>query len=164
VAHGTGDFGWSLGVLARRYRHAVAAACDVPHGPRGYDVLVAVVHGDQPNQLALAAHLGIDRTVMTYVIDDLVAAGLVERRQNPADRRSRKVVATALGAQTLTALEQRVSEAEAEILGALSEAERETFRTLLRRIAVDSRDVDPDEDPCTAVREMMEDEPVPAAG
>ena len=39
-----------------------------------YQILSTVVHDDQPSRLALAAHLGIDRSVMTYLIDDLVEA------------------------------------------------------------------------------------------
>src|SRR5204862_8339718 len=39
-------------------------------------------------QLALAQHLGVDRTVMTYLIDDLEAAKLIERRPDPTDRRA----------------------------------------------------------------------------
>jgi hypothetical protein len=33
----------------------------------------------------------------------------------------------------------------------------------LRRIACDARDIDPDDDPCAVVREMMEAEPAPAS-
>jgi len=51
-------------------------------------VLVAAARGNARNQLALAQQLGVDRTVMTYLIDDLERAGYVERRPDPADRRS----------------------------------------------------------------------------
>lgn len=91
-----GDLGLSLLVLMRAYRTVVASVLDdVPQGARGYQTLAVVVRGDQQNQLALATYLGIDRTVMTYLIDDLVTAGLVEqpahpRRSAPAqDRRHR---------------------------------------------------------------------------
>jgi DNA-binding MarR family transcriptional regulator len=130
------DFGFSLIVLARAHQAAVSAALnDVPHGPRGYQTLAAVAHGAQPNQLALATYLGIDRTVMTYVIDDLVAAGLVERRLNPADRRERKIAATAKGTRTLQSLERKVQAAEDEILGPLTADEQATLRSLLSRTA-----------------------------
>lgn len=69
-------------------------------GPLSFQ-LWAPRRGDQQNQLALATYMGIDRTVMTYVIDDLVTAGLVERRPNPADRHRRKIVAAARGVNTL---------------------------------------------------------------
>ena len=92
------NFGWTLGVLIRYYQNATAeVTCEFPHGPRGYQVMVAVIDGSLPNQLALATHLGVDRTVMTYLIDDFVKAGLVERQLNPADRRARIIVATQAG-------------------------------------------------------------------
>ncbi|MFF2076133.1 MarR family winged helix-turn-helix transcriptional regulator [Kitasatospora sp. NPDC058162] len=144
-----GDFGLSLLVLMRAYRTVVEAALgDVPQGARGYQTLAVVVRGDQPNQLALATYLGIDRTVMTYLIDDLVTAGLVERRLTPVDRRQRKVVATTRGLTTLQDLRRQVREAEDRLLEALDENERLAFRTLLGRIACDVRGLDLAAAPC----------------
>lgn len=151
------DFGWTLGVLVRNYQNASTAAMgEFPHGARGYQVLVAVVGGELPNQLALAQHLGIDRTVMTYLVDDFVKEGLVERRLNPADRRARIVVATDSGERALTRLQQRVAEAESTVLGALAAEERELFRTLLRRVACDAPAVsEHDLGACEAVEQML---------
>lgn len=155
------DFGWTLGVLVRNYQNATNAAMgesvgEFPHGARGYQVLVAVVSGEQPNQLALAQHLGIDRTVMTYLVDDFVKAGLVERQLNPADRRARIVVATDSGLAVLADLQQRVAEAERAVLGALADDERELFRSLLRRVACDAPIAsEHDLGACEAVEEML---------
>jgi MarR family transcriptional regulator for hemolysin len=150
------DFGWALGVLLRAYQSTVLTELgDFPHGPRGYQTLTEVVRGEHPSQLALAAYLGIDRTVMTYLIDDLVRAGLVERQLNPADRRQRKVVATARGRRTLQELQRRVRAAEETLLGTLSPAERDAFRILLRRVACAVRDIDPGTDPCDAVGSVV---------
>ena len=92
------DLGWALGVLSRSYVKAVAATfADVPGGPRGYQVLAAAARDEHGSQLALAQHLGVDRTVMTYLLDSLAEAGLIERRPDPADRRARRIVATARG-------------------------------------------------------------------
>ena len=146
------DFGWALGVLLSAYHSTVVSELgDFPHGPRGYQTLIEVVRGEHPSQLALAAYLGIDRTVMTYLIDDLVTAGFVERQLNPADRRQRKVVATALGRRTLQDLQKRVRAAEEKVLGALEPAERDAFRVLLRRVACGVRDIEPATDPCDIV-------------
>ena len=101
-----------------------------------------MIRGDHPSQLVLAGRLGIDRTVMTYLIDDLVTAGLVERQLNPSDRRQRKIVATEHGLQTMAELDRRVREAEEELLGALDSSEREAFRDLLRRAVGGLRDSD----------------------
>lgn len=144
------DFGFSLVVLTRAHRASVSAALEgVPHGLRGYQTLSTVARGEQPNQLALAGYLGIDRTVMTYVIDDLVAAGLVERRVNPNDRRERKIAVTAKGARLLQTLQRKVQQAEAEILEPLTAAQRAQFRDLL---SVAARHLKAsDLEPCEAV-------------
>ncbi|MEV5556834.1 MarR family winged helix-turn-helix transcriptional regulator [Nonomuraea wenchangensis] len=150
------DFGWSLGVLLRALHGSMGRVLkDFPHGPRGYLTLSTVVHGDQPSQLALAAHLGIDRTVMTYLIDDLVEAGLVERRPNPADRRQRKIVPTERGVTVLGELERRVRAIEDHVLRSLSPEERESFRGMLRRVACGVADVDAGTDPCDVVDELL---------
>lgn len=151
------DFGWTLGVLVRNYQNASTAAMGAfPHGARGYQVLVAVASGEQPNQLALAQHLGIDRTVMTYLVDDFVKAGLVERRLNPADRRARMVVATEAGLAMLAELQRSVAGAEEAVLGALDAGERAVFRALLRRIACDTPAISAhDLGACEAVEQML---------
>lgn len=150
------DLGWSIGVLWRSYGALVGAVIDdLPHGARGFQTLVEVIRGGRPSQLALAAHLGIDRTVMTYLIDDLVEAGLVERRPNPDDRRQRVVVATARGEQVLAALRRRVAEAENVLLGALRDDEAATLRGLLSKAACGITDLSQDTDPCRVVLEAL---------
>jgi DNA-binding MarR family transcriptional regulator len=64
------------------------AVAEVPGGPRGYLVLASLGRGEPSTQVALAQHLGVDRTMMTYLLDDLEDAGLVQRRPDPADRRA----------------------------------------------------------------------------
>jgi len=149
--------GWSLGVILRAYEAAVRdALADLPHGHRGYQVLAEVQKGDQPSQLALAARLGIDRTVMTYLIDDLVEAGVVERRPNPADRRQRQVVTTDAGRQLLLTLSQRVHAAEAAVLRSLEDDERATIWRLLGRVAHDVQGMDAERDLCSVVATVIE--------
>jgi DNA-binding MarR family transcriptional regulator len=154
---GEGDFGWALAMLSRCYQaHVTAAIGEIPHGPRGFQVLSTVIRGDQPNQLSIAAHHGIDRTVMTYVIDDLVAAGLVERQPDPNDRRARKIVATTTGHRIHALLQQRVQAAEAKVLGCLPEADQATFRELISRVALSAQHLSPETDSCEVVMEMLE--------
>lgn len=144
------DLGWGLGVVFRAYVTAAdAAVAELPGGPRGYQVLAAATRSDVGSQLALAQHLGIDRTVMTYLLDDLEAAGLIERHPDPADRRARRVVATEHGANVLTELDLRLRAAEARVLDPLDKDERDSFRTQLRRLATRIDALDPVDDPCT---------------
>src|ERR1700728_3722137 len=103
------DLGWALGVLFRAYSKAANSAfTDIPGGPRGYQVLTAVGRSDPRSQLELANHLGVDRTVMTYLLDDLERAGLIERRPDPADRRARRIVATTAGRELGCGLAKRL--------------------------------------------------------
>ena len=150
-----GDLGWGLGMLLRAYvRAARAALTDVPGGPRGYQVLSAADQGTVGSQLALAQHLGVDRTVMTYLLDDLEGASLIERRPDPADRRARRVVATQLGTELLTTLNDRLRAAEAHLLAPLDEDARETFRALVRLLATQIAPLDPFDSPCELAQEV----------
>jgi len=139
------DLGWALGVMFRSYAKAASAAfADVPAGPRGYQVLAAAARGEPGSQLALAQHLGVDRTVMTYLLDDLEGAGLIERRPDPADRRARRIVATSHGRELLDDLDRRLRAAEHQLLAALAtEEDRRAFRALLRQLATHADALDP---------------------
>jgi DNA-binding MarR family transcriptional regulator len=132
------DLGWALGALSRCYVKAVAAAlADVPGGPRGYQVLAAAAVDEHGSQLALAQHLGVDRTVMTYLLDSLAEADLIERRPDPADRRTRRIVTTMHGRALLDRLREQLRSAEEQVLAGLDDNEdRQAFRALLRRLAV----------------------------
>ena len=130
------DLGWALGRVVRTYQRGTAdALCDVPGGARGYLVLAACVREEPSTQLALARRLGLDRTVMTHLLDDLECVGLVERRIDPTDRRVRWAVATPAAEAFLDALERRLGPAEDVVLGALDVAERHTLRALLGKAA-----------------------------
>jgi len=133
------DLGWALGVVFRSYlRSANHVMDDLPGGPRGYQVLVAAARGNARNQLALAQQLGVDRTVMTYLIDDLERAGYVERRPDPADRRSRQITVTKAGSEQLCSLERALRAAELDVLAPLDAEDRPTFRRLLQCLATQS--------------------------
>jgi DNA-binding MarR family transcriptional regulator len=149
------DLGFTLGVIFRAYiKAANAVVSDIPGGARGYQVIVAAIQHQADNQGALAQRLGVDRTVMTYLIDDLEQAGLVERRADPLDRRSRHIVATARGRQLWVATEKRLQEVEDQVLGTLSLPEKTTFRGLLQRVAARASALEPVESPCEVVDDV----------
>ena len=63
---------------------------------RGYHVLRAALEGEH-TQTELADTVGLDKTTMVVVIDELERAGLAERRLAPHDRRARMIAVTAAG-------------------------------------------------------------------
>ena len=130
---------WLLGLTFRAHQCAMQGAVgDLPHGPRGFGALFVAAEPTPRNQAELAKHLGLDRTVMVYLVDDLEAAGLVERVPDPNDRRSKLIRATDAGLARLCELRRATEAAEAELLADLSPAETGLLHSLLRRIAVRS--------------------------
>jgi DNA-binding MarR family transcriptional regulator len=107
-----------------------------PFGINGREV--AVLHAiDGPDPLAqgeVARRMGIDRTSMVALIDELQDKGLVQRRQDPDDRRRNVVELTAAGRDTLLQASRAEQEAERLFLGPLSGAEAEQFKQALRRL------------------------------
>lgn len=131
------DLGWALATVLRAYvRAADTAASDLPGSSRGYRLLAAVVRDCPRSQLALAQHVGLDRTVVTYLLDDLAAAGLVERQSDPTDRRARRIVATVAGRSRLDELDGRLRRVEEHVLGGLGQADGARLRALLQQVAV----------------------------
>src|SRR3984957_18765668 len=156
------DLGWGLGTVFRAYVAAAhEAVADLPGGPRGYQVLSAAAQGAVGSQLALAQHLGIDRTVMTYLLDDLEAAGLIERHPDPADRRARRIVATQEGTDLLVTLDARLRDAEAHLLDPLGEEAQQLFRAQLRSLATRLNALDPLDNPCELAAEVDAALPTP---
>jgi len=93
------------------------------------------------SQQAVGEQLGIDRTTVVELIDELEQQGVVVRRRNPADRRSYALTLTPKG-QTVQKRAARVFDAAAdEFFDALEPAERQVLLDMLRRLisAADAR-------------------------
>ncbi len=150
-----GDLGLALSIVLRTYRQrATASLADLPGGPRGYLVLSAVAQDLPRSQLALAQQIAVDKTAMTYLLDTLESAGLIERRSDPADRRQRQIVITSAGHSALEEFGERLAEAEQRLLSALAPEEAFAFRQFLDRVARSTLEVP---EPCT-------DEEIPGPG
>jgi DNA-binding MarR family transcriptional regulator len=133
------DLVWAIRMISGALRRAAAEAAEtLPGGSRAYLVLMALAATEDkpPTQLELAGQVGLDRTVMTYLLDDLEGLGLVVRRPNPQDRRARHVILTDDGRSQLQRVRTDVAAAESRLLGELSEEQRDRFRDLLTRVAL----------------------------
>ncbi len=142
------DLGWAIRMVSGAFRRtATSSVAALPGGPRGYLVLMAVVSGPPRSQLALAQQAALNKTVMTYLLDDLEAAGLLTRQPDPVDRRARRVLITEKGTQALNAARERLSAAEAQLLADLDPAEQQQLRMLLERVAQTAHreEIDPEE-------------------
>jgi DNA-binding MarR family transcriptional regulator len=100
-------------------------------------MLVRLAHNDGRSQQAIAELMGVNPTRMVFLTDELEKLGLVERRRNPADRRSHALYLTEAGTAMLARVQEVTRAHEAAITAGLSGAERDQLTALLRRIARD---------------------------
>ncbi len=151
------NLGWSSAVLLHdRHKRVESVPADLPHGSRGYHLLSACAGEGPPTQTALAERSLIDRSVKTYLIDDLETVGLVQRKVDPHDRRVRRVCTTEQGRTVLARACARVEREEAQTLAGLEETDRSLFREAAIRAATAVRQAFPDIDPCAAAEQVVD--------
>jgi DNA-binding MarR family transcriptional regulator len=130
------DLGFLLSRASGQVVRATNAAL-AEHGlrARSYSVLVlACEAADGLSQRELATVLGLDPSQVVLLVDELAAAGLVERQAAEADRRTRLVVPTPEGRRVRDAAGQAADAAVETPLGLLGDAERDRLRDMLTRI------------------------------
>jgi DNA-binding MarR family transcriptional regulator len=100
----------------------------------GYVVLSQLTAGPAASQLELARAIGYDKTRLIARLDELEAQGLVERRADPADRRSRRIGLTDAGRALHVAAQADIRAMEDELLAVLPAAERQALLSALPRL------------------------------
>ena len=130
------DLGFLLSRASGQIVRATNAAL-AEHGlrVRQYSVLaLACETADGRSQRDLANLLTLDPSQVVLLVDELTAAGLVERQAPEVDRRTRLVVATAQGRRVREAAGRDADAAVETPLSLLGAAERERLRDMLTRI------------------------------
>jgi DNA-binding MarR family transcriptional regulator len=84
----------------------------------------------------LAEYMELDRSTISRTVADLVAAGLVDRGTDPHDARNMVLSLTPAGQNALGRLWSAWREELATAMSDWTETERNTFATLLGRLAV----------------------------
>lgn len=125
---------WLLGqltVAARRSVGAVLAESGIHRSQ--YALLAALEQFGPLSQITLSERSGLDRSDVVRWIDELAAAGAVERTKDPGDRRRNVVSISAQGRRLLKRLDARLRAAQDELLHRLSPRERAQLVELLSR-------------------------------
>ena len=86
------------------------------------------------SQQGLGEQLGIDRTTVVELIDELEKRGVVERRRNPADRRSYALHLTTKGRPVQKRAAQAFDAAAEEVFSPLRPGEQTALADMLKRI------------------------------
>ena len=129
---------WALGRSSQHAQrlvrqHMTEAGVRTQH----YHVLASLADDGEAAQATVADRIGLDRSDLVTLLDELEDLKYVERRVDPADRR-RKIVAITPGSEKqLIAMDQLIVAAETELLEPLSASERTALLGLLRRLSGD---------------------------
>jgi DNA-binding MarR family transcriptional regulator len=131
------------GRLGYLMKHAYVRLADLtgsalaPFGISGREcaVLIAIDERAPLSQQEVARRMGVDRTTMVALVDDLEGKGLVQRRQDPDDRRKNVVALTEAGRTTLRAATAATEQAERRFLAPLPDADAAAFAEALRAVA-----------------------------
>src|SRR3954464_2544210 len=114
--------------------HYLAVLHDVGLSPVQGMALLHPAPDEPMSMSALAAALKCDNSNVTGIVDRLEAAGLVERRPDPHDRRVKTVVVTALGARLRDGAERRMR-VPPPPFARLGAADARALREILERLA-----------------------------
>jgi DNA-binding MarR family transcriptional regulator len=114
------------------HAHRLAGESFERAGARGYHyrVLAALADRGPQSQADLGRRVNMDRSDIAGAVDDLVAAGQVERRVDPADARRRIVRLTPAGRRQVNRLDRSLAAAQDEFLAPLDGTQRAAFTAL----------------------------------
>jgi DNA-binding MarR family transcriptional regulator len=112
---------------------AADALATVDLTPALFALLNVIGARDGAIQQELGTVMGIDRTTMVSLVDQLEGAGLAERRTSPKDRRAREVAITAKGRRLLGRARNLIAQAEDDVLAGLDTEVLRDLTTFLRR-------------------------------
>ncbi len=122
------DLGWLLRTAERDHTTLVNDALgSLPGRVRGYRILI-IAAASAEHQNHISQRLGIDRTVMTSLLDDLETAELVRRVPDATDRRAHLIMITGRGRSVVGRLTEQVTDADHQFLGALERQNRFSSR------------------------------------
>jgi DNA-binding MarR family transcriptional regulator len=99
-----------------------------------FDVLATLLHGEGITQQELAERLLVTKGNVVGLIDRVGAAGWVERRPDPDDRRANRLYLTDAGRKLLSEVFPRHAADIQEAFGRFSEAELRQMHQLLERL------------------------------
>jgi DNA-binding MarR family transcriptional regulator len=89
---------------------------------------------DEVNSSELGSRTELDSATLTGILDRLEAAGIIERRPNPTDRRAIHIHLTGKGRGAAKEISRLVGTANTEFLGSLNASEEKELRRLLDKV------------------------------
>ncbi|MFP6560067.1 MarR family winged helix-turn-helix transcriptional regulator [Paraburkholderia sp. B3] len=133
----------TLVVAARKWRrtsHGALAAYNVSEAC-ATPLLTAGRLGEAVRQVTLAEHVGIEGPSLVRLLDQLCAAGLVRRDEDPDDRRAKTITLTDTGRAVTEKMEDDLRSLRGRVLKGVTRADLEaTLRVLKAFNAAEAAD------------------------
>lgn len=119
----------------RIYDDFFAALSDLDMTPTRFTLMLLIRENPGIRSVDLARVLGVARSGMVRLIDDLEQRELISREIDKKDRRNQSLALTGQGRRKLSHMEKTVEQHEARMTSDLSKNEREKLLELLWRVA-----------------------------
>lgn len=135
-AHIQAELGLLVARLARVWRRKADQTLSA-HGlseATAHPLLILSRGGANVRQGVLAEEMGLEGPSVVRLIDLLAAEGLVERREDPTDRRAKILHLTPLGEAKANEIKRVMRRVRAELMKGIAPAELATAFDVLRRI------------------------------
>ncbi len=130
------EIGLKMAVLARQMRQRFDERVEQMGVTRAKWVLIAAVAGNPgTTQREIAAKLEVSDVTAGRMIDRISADGLIERRENPQDRRAYRIFLTPAAQPVMAKLATAADAYEQEMFSCMDEAELETMNALLDKLS-----------------------------
>ncbi|MEJ2456276.1 MAG: MarR family transcriptional regulator [Candidatus Thiodiazotropha sp.] len=120
----------------RIYDDFYATLADLDTTPTRFTLLLLIRENPGIRSVDLARALGVARSGMVRLIDELEQREMIAREVDQKDRRNQSLVLTSVGRRKLSLMEKTVEQHEARMTAGLSKSEREKLLELLWRVAV----------------------------
>jgi DNA-binding MarR family transcriptional regulator len=135
------QFRHNVGYAIRRaqmrvYDEFYAALADLDTTPTRFTLMLLIRENPGIRSVDLAHALGVARSGMVRLIDELEQRELIAREIDQKDRRNQSLVLTSHGRRKLGRVEKVVEQHEARVTTGLSKSEREKLLELLWRVAI----------------------------
>ncbi|MCS0496828.1 MarR family transcriptional regulator [Ancylobacter sp. MQZ15Z-1] len=88
--------------------------------------------GGGVRQVTLASYVGIEGPSLVRLLDQLTTSGLIERRDDPTDRRAKTIWLTAAGERLAARIEDLLTEVRSRVLAGVSASDLEAALRVLK--------------------------------
>jgi DNA-binding MarR family transcriptional regulator len=133
TAEGSADL--RLGYLLKHVQLRFAQLTSAELAPLGISprewATLSCLNDERASQREVAELLGVDRTTMVALVDELQAKGLVERRPQPEDRRKNIVTLTRNGRDLMRRGGRLIDSCEQRFLAPLSKSDAAQLKKIL---------------------------------